>query len=161
MMISVFDKVENIVGKGENTGNQHFLLFPECFSMPSFLGRQKSRLCGCSDKTLYYTIPTLTTLGEVAFSPFPTVFSTVPKTNFSFTSTCIFIYKYFEFGRISDFGIRKSDKFMFRPVEIIVDKGENAGYQYFLISPINAFKRLFSQGYQSSPCVVKGSRDFH
>ena len=22
---------ENIVGKGENTGNQHFLLFPQCF----------------------------------------------------------------------------------------------------------------------------------
>ena len=27
MMISVFDKVENIVGKGENAGYQHFLLF--------------------------------------------------------------------------------------------------------------------------------------
>ena len=23
--------VENIVGKGENAGNQHFLLFPQCF----------------------------------------------------------------------------------------------------------------------------------
>ena len=22
---------ENIVGKGENAGNQHFLLFPQCF----------------------------------------------------------------------------------------------------------------------------------
>ena len=22
---------ENMVGKGENTGNQHFLLFPQCF----------------------------------------------------------------------------------------------------------------------------------
>ena len=29
-MISVFDRVENIVGKGEN-GNQHFLHFPLCF----------------------------------------------------------------------------------------------------------------------------------
>ena len=28
---------ENIVGKGENAGNQHFLLFPQCFlSIPSF-----------------------------------------------------------------------------------------------------------------------------
>ena len=27
MMISVFDGVENIVGKGENAGNQHFLPF--------------------------------------------------------------------------------------------------------------------------------------
>ena len=24
-------KEENTVGKGENTGNQHFLLFPQCF----------------------------------------------------------------------------------------------------------------------------------
>ena len=28
VMISVFDRVENIVGKGENAGYQHFLLFP-------------------------------------------------------------------------------------------------------------------------------------
>ena len=25
------DKTENIVGKEENAGNQHFLLFPQCF----------------------------------------------------------------------------------------------------------------------------------
>ena len=30
-IIPVFDRVENIVGKGENAGNQHFLLFPQCF----------------------------------------------------------------------------------------------------------------------------------
>ena len=27
---------ENIVGKGENAGNQHFLLFPQCFPKPIF-----------------------------------------------------------------------------------------------------------------------------
>ena len=27
----VFDGVENIAGKGENAGYQHFLLFPQCF----------------------------------------------------------------------------------------------------------------------------------
>ena len=31
MMIFVFDGIENIVGKGENAGYQHFLLFPRCF----------------------------------------------------------------------------------------------------------------------------------
>ena len=31
MLISVFDRVENIVGKGDNAGYQHFLLFPQCF----------------------------------------------------------------------------------------------------------------------------------
>ena len=27
----VFHRIENIVGKGENAGYQHFLLFPQCF----------------------------------------------------------------------------------------------------------------------------------
>ena len=33
-MISVCDRVENIVGKGHNAGYQHFLLFPQCFQKP-------------------------------------------------------------------------------------------------------------------------------
>ena len=36
MIISVFDRVENIVGKGENAGYQHFLLFPQCFGKATF-----------------------------------------------------------------------------------------------------------------------------
>ena len=35
IIVSVFDRTENIVGKGENAGNQHFLLFPQCFQMTS------------------------------------------------------------------------------------------------------------------------------
>ena len=35
MRISLFDRVENTVGKGENAGYQHFLLFPWCFPKPS------------------------------------------------------------------------------------------------------------------------------
>ena len=38
MMISVIDRVENIVGKGENAGYQHFLLFSQCFQKASFFG---------------------------------------------------------------------------------------------------------------------------
>ena len=33
--IFVLDRVENIVGKGENAGYQHFLLFYQCFQKPS------------------------------------------------------------------------------------------------------------------------------
>ena len=36
MIISVFDRVENIVEKGENAGYQHFLLFPQYFEKASF-----------------------------------------------------------------------------------------------------------------------------
>ena len=31
MMMFVFDRDENIVGKEENAGYHHFLLFPQCF----------------------------------------------------------------------------------------------------------------------------------
>ena len=37
----VLGRVENIVGKGENAGYQHFLLFPQCFPNPSVLGSLK------------------------------------------------------------------------------------------------------------------------
>ena len=37
----VLGRVENIVGKGENAGYQHFLLFPQCFLKASFSGASK------------------------------------------------------------------------------------------------------------------------
>ena len=41
MMICVTDRVENTVGKGENVGYQHFLLFPQCFQKSSLPGLLK------------------------------------------------------------------------------------------------------------------------
>ena len=41
MMIYILDMVENTVGKGENAGYQHFLLFPQCFPKLSSLGSLK------------------------------------------------------------------------------------------------------------------------
>ena len=35
---SVSGRVENIVGKGEHAGYQHFLPFPQCFQKNSFSG---------------------------------------------------------------------------------------------------------------------------
>ena len=43
IMISVFDRVENIVRKGGNAGYQHFLLFPQCVQKRFFLWAVKSR----------------------------------------------------------------------------------------------------------------------
>ena len=39
------ERVVNIVGKGENAGYQHFLLFPLCFQKASFFGSVKSLDC--------------------------------------------------------------------------------------------------------------------
>ena len=38
--------IEKIEGKGENAGYQHFLLFPQCFQMLSFLEVLKVEICG-------------------------------------------------------------------------------------------------------------------
>ena len=40
----VWGRVENIVGKGEITGYQHFLLFPQCFRKASFSRSLKVRI---------------------------------------------------------------------------------------------------------------------
>ena len=37
----LLESIENIAGKGENAGNQHFLLFPQCFQKPFFTGSLK------------------------------------------------------------------------------------------------------------------------
>ena len=54
---SFFGKVENIVGKAENAGYQHFLLFPPCL--------QKSGLCG-KELMLYQTPPNFDDLEIIA-----------------------------------------------------------------------------------------------
>ena len=37
----VSERIENILGKRENAGYQHFLLFPKCFQKPPSLGSLK------------------------------------------------------------------------------------------------------------------------
>ena len=44
MTIFLFDRVENNVEQGENAGYQHFLLFPQCFQMLSYLGSLKEEI---------------------------------------------------------------------------------------------------------------------
>ena len=46
MRSSLSDRKENLLGKKENSGFQHFLLFPQCFQKPSFQGCLQSGLCG-------------------------------------------------------------------------------------------------------------------
>ena len=41
IMISLLDRVEIIVGKGENAGYQHFLLFTQCFQKATSAGLLK------------------------------------------------------------------------------------------------------------------------
>ena len=45
IIISLSNRVENIVGKGENAGFQHFLIFPQCFQKPLFFRVFESQDC--------------------------------------------------------------------------------------------------------------------
>ena len=63
MMISIFDGVENNVGKGEYAGYQHFpkffkpfFLFPQCFLQLYILSTSKCTLCGNGLNILAYKI---------------------------------------------------------------------------------------------------------
>ena len=69
---------ESIVGKGENAGYQHFLLFPQCFQKVSFSESLKvwivwQRVNGIPNKPLYLRIcstspwKTLWYKGEIAY----------------------------------------------------------------------------------------------
>ena len=55
MMIFPLDGVENIVGKGENAVNQHFLLFPQCFQKASSIRSLKVGIVWCRVKN--YGLP--------------------------------------------------------------------------------------------------------
>ena len=44
--------VEDILGKGENAGNQHFLLFPKCFQKPPSSGSSKVEIVRKRDNPL-------------------------------------------------------------------------------------------------------------
>ena len=41
MIEFILERIENIVGKGENASNQCFLLFPQCFQNAPYLGSLK------------------------------------------------------------------------------------------------------------------------
>ena len=43
-VISLYDRVENTAGKGENACYQHFLLFPQCFPQLSSIGWFKAEI---------------------------------------------------------------------------------------------------------------------
>ena len=58
MMNSVFDRVENIVGKEESTGYRHYSLFQQCFSLGTLKVRIVWQVVGSSlYLTHYHTIP--------------------------------------------------------------------------------------------------------
>ena len=101
------------------------------------------------------TIPTFITSGKESFrkhcgkkrenalnQPFPTMFSTLPNTNFYFSVTMtlssanalnLVKAKILSFGK--ELNVAQVIRFAFDGVENIVGKGENVGFQHFLLFP--------------------------
>ena len=44
MTISLFDRIKNTFGQGENAGYQHCVLFPQCFPKRFSLGSLEARI---------------------------------------------------------------------------------------------------------------------
>ena len=58
----VLGMVENILGKGENAGYQHFLLFPKCFQKLSFKAIQSSIISKLLAATGYWLLSHITNI---------------------------------------------------------------------------------------------------
>ena len=54
MVISIFDRVEYTVGKGENADYLHFLLFLQCYQKASFSWSLKSQNCVVKRYTIFF-----------------------------------------------------------------------------------------------------------
>ena len=122
---------ENIVGKGENAGNQHVHLLPQCFST-------------LPNTNIIVKKPFENIVGKGENAGFPTMFSSLPNTNINFSVTLIL-------SSASFFNLDQSknvhqlslcttqSRFLSiqgkNPFENIAGKGENAGHQHFLLFP--------------------------
>ena len=142
-------RVENIVGKGENAGYQHFLLFPQCFQKASFQEASKGVIVWewvnpFPNKPRFLCVRRsvlLNTLWEKEkflvmsyFSFSRSVFYSFGVLSDIFIKFDIVICKLFQFGKVQNwsFGkdLRDSGK---RPFENIVGNGEIADGQHFLL----------------------------
>ena len=61
--------VDNIVGKGENAGYQHFLLFQQCYQKAPFLGSLKSR--DCVEKSFKAVFSVISVIMTACAAPIP------------------------------------------------------------------------------------------
>ena len=110
-MISLFDREENTVGKGENAGYQHFLLFPRCFPKPFPIGLLKVMIVWWR----FNSIPNKKSLDQSRLGVFA-------DEKINATENLKFV-------------LQKGWN------ENIGEKGENAGFQHFLL-----FLTVFSIG---------------
>ena len=97
-------KLNLTLGKGENTGYQHFLLFPQCFQKASFLESLKVRIVWqrvkCDWYDLFLSLMGVTTLQEKGENAHYQHFHHLPQ---CFPKHSCFISKCFRFRQVNSF----------------------------------------------------------
>ena len=118
---------ENTVGKGETARNEQFLLFPQCFLS---IWRTSCHV----HQNWNGGLQALSIWKSLKFV-FPSVVSTHPKKNFCFLSWgFLSLANAFNLDQSKSFGKElKTQKR--KALESIVEQGQNAGNQHFLLFP--------------------------
>ena len=85
--------VKSIMGKGENAGYQHFLLFQQCFQKASYIGSLKVRIEW--KRVKFYTTQSwlLTTLKKEPFESFVRKEENAGNQHFLLFSQCFLLYQ--------------------------------------------------------------------
>ena len=155
MKISLYDRVENTLGKGENAGYQHFLLFPLCFPKPSFSGLLIGGIVWFRvnpfPKDKFKTLPNWRTLQTTILKLMKMVESSLHGLKTLWEKEKLFVTINFSFFRRvfkrlllqthkNQALLRKRLTLYhtvppFNNIENIVEKGENAADQHFLLFP--------------------------
>ena len=142
MMIFVFDWIENIVGKIENVGKQHFLLLPQIFQRPFYSGSLKvGTLCQRDNLHMINQFGTTLKLCHLVNSPKK---KSLFSKRLAILSTAYHLFNPVPFDKFSselkeltdeNFKFDKNGKKFSRQVENTVGKGEIAHYEQFLLFP--------------------------
>ena len=131
MVLCILESTENIVGKGENAGYQHFLLFPQCFQKFSF----PSLKFGISGLRLKLILQGNSCTKESKLADKP------------ITRQQLLDYSKLKEFADDNFKFDENGRKLSKWVENIVGKGEIARYEQFLLFS-QCFQRLISQGHQ-------------
>ena len=166
----VFHKIENIVGKEENAGYQHFLLFPQCFQKAFFsssvskvikchkgLNPEKTTVTAPKDSKLYNTVlfsidcylhkvVNLVDVRNHILQEDITMIILQPITRQQILASS----KLIEFAD-DNFKFDENGRKLSKQVENTVGKGEIAHYKQFLLFP-QCFQKVSFLG--AAKCVI-------
>ena len=122
-------RIENIVGKGENAGYRHFLLFPQCFHKASSSGSLKVGIVGerVKDLSAIFIKVKIVSKGRYKSGLCGKELTLSQMTNFRLPNSKSLQTTVLNFD--------ENGRMFFKWVENTVGKGEIARYDQFILFP--------------------------